>query len=393
MRLHGRGEVEPPIGPWAFMGVAVVSFGGPLALAGLNAPPLLGAASDSAGLAMLAAVAVFALPMIIWLRYARDVNSSGGLYAFVEAAAGRRVALAQAGVWIISYVLYLIYTTVQIVYDVLPAVLPGEQRYQTVLALLIPVAIAGVMIAGRGPTLIVLGLMAVGQLVLAGILDGVTLGNVSAPVSTFGASAPTGAFAKATAQTSLLYICGSLPLFLGGEVRRPVQTVRRGLIGAFVLTGAVVTMAVAPLAAAPGLSRTALPGVTVAQQYASSGVADAIGIGIAVSIAGLIVVEYLALTRLVHAIVGWRFRPIAVAIGVVMVVAAPFSLINPEGFYTTLIKPSLIALWLSQLIVFAVYPMFVRKQRGQALPAWALALAASALAIYGLVTSIQNATS
>ena len=48
------------------------------------------------------------------------------------------------------------------------------------------------------------------------------------------------------------------------------------------------------------------------------------------------------------------------AIGALMVLAAPFSLIDPEGFYSTLIKPSLIALWLSQLIVFAADPLFVR---------------------------------
>jgi hypothetical protein len=35
--------------------------------------------------------------------------------------------------------------------------------------------------------------------------------------------------------------------------------------------------------------------------------------------------------------------------------AAPVTLINPERIYTGLIKPSLVALWLSQLIVFAVY--------------------------------------
>jgi LuxR family transcriptional regulator, maltose regulon positive regulatory protein len=37
-----------------------------------------------------------------------------------------RVALVQAGLWIVSYLLYLLYTTVQIVYDTLPAVLPGR---------------------------------------------------------------------------------------------------------------------------------------------------------------------------------------------------------------------------------------------------------------------------
>ncbi len=57
-----------------------------------------------------------------------------------------------------------------------------------------------------------------------------------------------------------------------------------------------------------------------------------------------------------------------------IVFAAPFSLIDPVRFYTTLIKPSLIALWVSQLIVFAVYPRFAGKHWERALPAWTLSL-------------------
>jgi hypothetical protein len=105
-----------PVSAWAFAGVAVTSFGGPLALAALNAPGIVaGSAAASAGLAMVAAVAVFGFPLAIWLRYARQVNGAGGLYAFVAAAAGRRVALVQAGLWIVSYLLYLLYTTTQVV--------------------------------------------------------------------------------------------------------------------------------------------------------------------------------------------------------------------------------------------------------------------------------------
>jgi hypothetical protein len=61
-----------PVSAWAFAGVAVTSFGGPLALAALYAPGIVaGSAGASAGLAMVAAVAVFAFPLAIWLRYAR----------------------------------------------------------------------------------------------------------------------------------------------------------------------------------------------------------------------------------------------------------------------------------------------------------------------------------
>ena len=342
---------------------------------------------------MLAAAVVFIAPLAIWLRYSRHIHSAGGLFAFVEAAAGRRVALVQAAIWAFSYALYIVYTTVQIVYDLLPEVIPGVRPYQAALALLIPVAIAAVMIAGRAATLIVLGVMAAGQLVLAGILDGVTLANISTPASSFGAGAPAGALAKASAQTSLLYVCGSLPVFLGGELAAPARTIRRGLTGAFLVTATVIVLAVAPLAAAPGLLHTEIPGVSVAEQFAGVGLARAIGIGVAVSTAGVILCEYLALIRLVHAIGRWRMRPIAVVIGAGLVLAAPFTLIDPDGFYDSLVKPSLVALWLSQLIVFAVYPLFARKHRQRMWPAWTLSLIASAFAIYGLVSTLQQASS
>jgi amino acid transporter len=220
-----------------------------------------------------------------------------------------------------------------------------------------------------------------------------TVAHFQAPVSSFAAGGAAGPLAKATAQTSLLYVCGSLPLFLGGELRRPVRTLRRGLIGAYALTAVVIALAIVPLAAAPGLLRTAVPGLSVVQQFASPGLAQAIGIGVAASVAAVIVSEYLALTRLAHAIGGWRMRPIALALGAVIAVAAPLSLVDPGGFYSALIKPSLVALWLSQLIVFLVFPRFVARHRGRLAPALALSAAASALALYGLWTAFQQAAS
>jgi hypothetical protein len=391
-RIDGRAAPEPaePIGSWAFTGFAIASFGGPLALAALMAPGLAAPAGASAGFAMLAAVVVFGVPLAIWLRYSRYVAGAGGLFGFVEAAAGRRVALAQAGIWIASYLLYVVYTTVQIVYDLLPAVVPGERRFQTLLALLIPLALAGVMVAGRAAALFVIGAMAAGQLALAGALDGITLAHVPLHASSFGLSAPAGATAKASAQASLLYVCGSLPLFLGGEVARPARTIRRGLTGAYLVSAAVVIAAVAPLASAPGLLRTDVPGVSVAQQFAAGGVAKAIGIGVAVSTAGVILCEYVALTRLIHAIASWPIRRVTAAIAALAVVVAPFTLIDPQGFYDALLKPSLIALWGSQLIVFAVYPLFAVKYRLRLLPACTLALVASAFAVYGLVSAVQQ---
>jgi amino acid transporter len=350
-------------------------------------------ASVSAGLAMVTAVAVFAFPLAIWLRYARHVNGPGGLYSFVAAAAGRRIALVQAGLWIVSYLLYLLYTTAQIVYDTLPAVLPGERRYQPVLELAIPVALAGVMIAGRRVALLVIGLVAVGQLAIAATLGGVTLTHLATPASSFGASAPAGALATSTGQTALLFICGSLPLFLGGELARPARTIRRGLTGVYLVTGALIVAAVAPLAADPAIARAPIPGMAVAERFAGHGFAVTVGVGVAVSVAGVMLVEYLALSRLVGAVTSWPMRRVIIAIGAVVVLAAPVTLINPQRIYGDLLMPSLVALWLSQLMVFAVYPRFAARQHDRPLPAWALTVAATAFTVYGLWATLQHSGS
>ena len=385
-----------PIGQWAFAGVAVTSLGGPLALVALYAPSIAGGASSSAGLAMVAAAVVFGFPLAIWFGYARHISSAGGLYSFTEAAAGRQVAMAQAVLWALSYLLYLVYTTAQIVYDTLPAVLPGEVRYQTALEVGIPVVLAGVMIAGRRVALIVIGLIAAGQLALAGALSGVTLANVTTPAGSFGGSAPSGSLAIASGQTALLYICGSLPFFLGGELgpdlRRAFRVTRRGLLGAYIVTVVVIIAAVAPLAAEHGLTTAPIPGMSVAQRYVGHGFALAVGIGVAVSVAGVILVEYLALSRLTTAVTAWPLRRVLIGIGVIMVATGPVLLINPDRIYDSLLTPSLFALWLSQLVTFAVYPRFVAKRGGRVLPAWVLAAGATALALYGLWTTIHTST-
>lgn len=386
------------MGQWAFAGVAAAALGGPLALAALYAPSIAGGAASSAGLATILAAAAFGFPLAIWLGYARHVSGPGGLYSFTAAAAGPRVALAQASLWALSYLLYLVYTTAQIVYGTLPAVLPGEVRYQPLLEVVIPAALAGVMIAGRRAALLAVGLIAAGQLALAAALSGVTLANVSPPYSAlgasgFGASAPAGPLAVASGQTALLFVCGSLPFFmsgeLGGDLRQRFRATRRGLLGAYLATVAVIIAAVAPLAAAPAFTRAEIPGMAVAERFAGPGFAVAVGIGVAVSVGGVMLVEYFALSRLTAAVTAWPLRRVVLGIGAVLVAAGPVLLINPEKIYGNLITPSLFALWLSQLVTFAVYPRFVARHGGRALPAWALAAGACALAVYGLWVTIQ----
>lgn len=382
---------ERSIGTWAFVGVALTAFGGPLALAALYAPNIAADSFTSGGFELIAAAVVFLIPLGIWMRYARQINSSGGLFAFVEAAVGRRVALVQAAIWILSYLLYVLYTTAQVVFDTLPAIIPGERPYRPLLEFLIPIALAGIMLAGRRVTLIVTAIIGFGQLVLAAALGGETLAHLGAPLSALGISAPTGTLASAAAGTTLLYICGSLPLFLGGET--PVKTVRRGILGAYLATIAVVIVAVFPLANNRALAHADIPGFSAMQQFAGTDAARVIGIGVVVSIFGVMLVEYLALTRLIPAVTSLRRRTVTIVIGIIIVAAAPISLINPDVFYDSLLKVSLVALWLSQFMVFAVYPFFIRKFGGRVWLAWILAAVSCALAVYGVWASLHQASS
>ena len=98
--------------------------------------------------------------------------------------------------------------------------------------------------------------------------------------------------------------------------------------------------------------------------------------------------EYLALGRLIHWLHGPPLRRVLVWIAVPFVAADVISLIDPEQFYDKLLKPSLGALFISQLIVFLVFPLFQRGLRW--LP---LVAVASGLAAWGFYTLVAGGAS
>lgn len=377
------------IGTWPLVGVVLASLGGPLALAALYVPHVLADAHASAGLAALAAAVVFLVPLAVWLGYSRHVQSAGGLFAFVEAAAGRQVALVQGALWVFSYLLYLLTTTAEIVRDVLPDAVPGSSRHTGLVEFLVPASLVAVALAGRRVTLGVLGVVGFGQLGLTALLAGVGLAHVGVQPAGFAPGAPAGSLATATAQTSLLYVCGSLPLFLGGELRRPAVTMRRGIVVGYALAATAVVAAVVPLAARPSTSRAGLPGVDLAAQFTGRPVWLSIGIGVAVSIAGVMLLEYVALTRLLHHVTGRSVRGLTIAVGLVLLASAPLTLAFPD-LYDHLLKPSLIALWASQLVVFLVYPRFARRYGASPVLTWCLTVGASAFALYGMWATLGH---
>ena len=295
------------------------------------------------------------------------------------------MARVQGTIWTVSYFLYIPYTVTYVVYDVLPVVFPGIGPYRWVLELLLPLAVVASVLAPLRELLVALLVGAAAQLGLMLALGGLELANFGAPASSFAPHGGASAIGNGTANVSLLLICGSLPLFLGGEVRGGGRTVRRGLVAAFAIVGAYLLFAAFPLAAAPlGISSSEIPGYAIADAYGARPLAILVGLGTAASVAGLIVAEYVALSRLLHAMTGAAVRTSLLWIAVPFLLADALSLIDPERFYEELLKPSLVALYVSQVLVFTAYPLF-RRRRGRLLPFDVLAAAvASALMGYGL---------
>lgn len=370
--------------------VTLAAFGGPLALAALYAPGALADVTGSAGVVTIVGIVAFVAPLAIWLRYSRDIAGPGGLTAYVEAAAGRRVALVQAAVWTGSYLLYLLYTSAYVVYDLLPPAWPGVHRWRPLLAVLLPVAIAGAVLAGGRLALAVVGAVGVAQVAVVAFLDVVAVRH--APTAHAFHLAATNDTGHAAGNVATLFVCGSLPLFLGGEVVAARRTFGRVLPPAFVVTAVGLLLAVYPLARDPAFAHAQVPGLSLVEFDVGHPAAVMIGIGVAASVVAVMLLEYVALTRLLHYVTAASVRTWAWRIAVPLVIAGPVSLwAHPERFYDKLLKPSLVLLWLAQLIVIAVFPLYLRG-RGRLRPAH-VALTAAGLAVtgFGLVTSISGA--
>jgi hypothetical protein len=383
------GDSERPLTTRALLPLALASVGGPLALAALYAPGAVSDVTGSGGFVAIVGAVAFLAPLAIWLRYSDEIASSGGLFAFVVAAAGRPVALVQAALWLGSYVLYLLYTSAYVVYDLLPPVWPGVHSWRPVLAAVLPAVIAAVVVAGRRVAFAVIALLGLVQVPLVALLDVVAVRH--APTAAAFSAGVNGETSRATAAVATLFVCGSLPLFLGGEVAQPRRAFRIALPVALAVAAVGVLLAVYPLAQDPAFARATAPGVSLVRADVGTAAADAIGAGVAASVVAVMLLEYVAITRLLRAVTGIAARTWTRWIGLVLAIAGPASLLaDPDRFYDTLLRPSLVLLWLSQLVVIVVFPLFVARRRG--LRPWHLAATAvsAARAGYGVVSAVTG---
>jgi hypothetical protein len=116
-------------------------------------------------------------------------------------------------------------------------------------------------------------------------------------------------------------------------------------------------------------------------------------LGTALSILSLVLFEYVALTRLLPAMaVRVRPRQAELGVGAVFVAPAAVSLAAPDAADEKLVTPSLVALYLSQAVVFAVYPCFRQRQGKLNAVDLVVSVAALALMLYGLYMAIKTSS-
>ncbi len=381
-------DATRPLPPLVLIGFALAGTS-PVALVAVTLSGATGLALRLLVPATTVALVFFLAPLAVWLGYSRSIAAQGGLFAFVERAAGRPLALVQGWVWTLSYVLYLPYTVTYIVYYLMPYVWPISVVQARVLEVALAAAICVlVLLAERAALYALAALSAVQAAALVALGAVVLSGPIHAHAPIVGLPAPSGllAFAGGAAQVSLLFVCLSLVVFLGGEAAEGAAGVRRALGLGFALAAALTLIGAWTLAHGAGAAalRAWLPGDAVAARYASPAAATALG-GIALcGIAAVIVAEFVALTRLGGAMLGLDRRTAGVVIAAFFVAADAASLVNPQRFYTVLIGPSVAALYLSQLMVFAVYPLLRRDGRAGGAGAWLVAAAAVAWSLFGL---------
>lgn len=382
-----------PLPRYLFAGFALASVGGPLALVALFIPDAVGGtAIGSTGLVVAAGAALFVAPLVVWMRYSAYIASDGGLYEFTRQAAGTRVARVHGTVWAISYFLYLPATVTFLAYDVLPVGFPGIVPYRGWIQALSPLVVVGLVAGRERVALWLVAAIGVAQVLVLAVFavvlrDGV--GTVS-----WAAAGDSHQVARGAANVALLFVCASLPLYLGGEVAGGTRTIRRTLAGA---VAAAAALAVGGSFAYSGLASSAVaslpvPGYTFARIYAGPGFAALLLAGAAASVAALIIAEYIALTRLLRAMTGLPVRRGALLVGGLFVTADVATLTDPGHLYDHALTLALVALFVSQAIAFAAYPLYARRHRTLVATDLVATSVAVVLMAFGLCVAVSQAT-
>ncbi len=376
---------------YLLLGFAISSIGGPLALAAIFLTSSASSGIHDIPATLLIGIILFSTVILIWMRYSDRIASSGGLYAFVKEASGERIARLQGYVWILSYFLYLPYTVTYIVFYILPSIFSVSNPDLYALEIVLPVIISAMIVVNRKLPFYFLFFLAIAQVAIVLILSAVIFGVVGLNPSSAVPNVSLGSLAKGGSGLALLFICADLPIFLGGEAQGKGKSIKNALAFSFAIVALLLLIFSIAISNLPENSDTfTVFGFQLAQQYGSNLFASILGIFAVLSIIGLIIAEFIGLSRLMSAMFKLSMPKILIYISAAFIFMDILSLANPDSFYNYLILPSLFALYASQLMVFLVYPMFISKFRRLSMLDIGITIVASLLFIFAIYAAITN---
>lgn len=374
---------------WLLYGFAIASIGGPLALVTLNFFSSSYAAGTYSLYATLLGILIFIAPLAVWYRYSKSIASSGGLYTFVEKALGRKAANVQGWIWLVSYFLYLPYTVSYITYELLPAVFSNITPYLPFVEIGMSIVIVAAMLLSIRKMLYFIFATAMLQLIIIVAIAYAMLsgGFVHSLASPGGASLL--ALLNGTLLISLLFVCASLPLFLGGEVKGGARSIRKALVLSFVVTAIFLVIgSVAFLNATSQQAGLDFPGFSILGSGVGAGFAYFVAAFTIISLVELIIIEYIAITRLSYVMLNLKLKKSVLIVGALFIIASIIGIVNPGAFYSYTLVAALIALYLSLLIAFVAYPFFAMKQHKLHFSDVLITVISSLIMLYGLYLAI-----
>ncbi|HEY2073064.1 MAG TPA: hypothetical protein VGG88_05775, partial [Gaiellaceae bacterium] len=194
-----------------------------------------------------------------------------------------------AWIWALAYFLYLPYTITFVVYTLLPPVFPGVHAYRAALELVIPAVIVALVFLPVRAVLLSLGVLGIAQVIALVVLAGFEFHHAG---SHFASSPNLNDTGRATGGAALLFVCASLPLYFGAEVRGGGRTMRWVLAAAVALVGAAFLVSAIPLGGVPdSLLENAFPGGAIARAYSGRSLEIVVGLLTAGGTLALVVAE------------------------------------------------------------------------------------------------------
>ncbi|MGC9112811.1 amino acid permease [Acidilobus sp.] len=346
----------------------------------------------SAPLATILGVAMYGIWVAIGYSYSKVIASYGGTYEFARRSAGEGVARAVGWTYWLSYTVYISAISSYFAGAILPMLLPASRPLTELVAVLVPLAVAGLAVAGTTAPLGVTLFTSTAEVVVIVLLGALVLMHTGLRPPSLSV-APQDLFAGSMA-AAFTVAGGGASFFMGYEARRGSRDVSLSFLAAFLVGAATISFAAYYEVAAAGftnqgvsslLAETQYPGLWVAERFVG-GWFPYLYVALTLSsLFGTLVAAFMAVQRLTYALTGVRvdrsaMLVLAVVVGVNLV-GAVAGVLNVY-FYSVIV--SLTALFASHSAISLLYAAFSRRYLRSAARGLPLAVGGAALMMAGL---------